>query len=318
MKEQPLIGQILSLAETTRHNALAAAANFLAIDRGDIVYCAKELTRRMATPTTADWEEVVKLGRYLKNRPRVRLWYKFQEAPCQLETYSDPDWAGCRRTRRSTTGGYTVVGSHLIKMLCKTQAVVALSSAEPEVYGSVRALTDTMRLLSMYKDLGTHMNGSVLGDAITALAIVARQGLGKLRHLDTNYLWIQEKAAKGDLNLKKVAGVDNEADLFTKTLSWNEIQSHIHKLSLQFVHNEISVNYVGTRPNGIDLPRILKEMCIVGGRNLAACLCGVMWLLVSPQMLPTESFSIQSWHETSRDLWNTLHWKEGLETFRRS
>ena len=56
---------------------------------------------------------------------------------------------------------------------------------------------------------------------------VARRGLGKLRHLDTNYLWIQEKAAKGDLNFKKVAGVDNGADLFTKTLSWNEIQSHI-------------------------------------------------------------------------------------------
>ena len=43
MKEQALIGQILSPAETTRKTALAATANFLAIDRGDIVYCAKEL-----------------------------------------------------------------------------------------------------------------------------------------------------------------------------------------------------------------------------------------------------------------------------------
>ena len=77
MKEQPLIGQILSPAETTRKSALAATANFLAIDRGEIVYCAKELTRHMATPTTADWEKVVRLGRYLKNRPGVRLWYKF-------------------------------------------------------------------------------------------------------------------------------------------------------------------------------------------------------------------------------------------------
>ena len=59
----------------------------------------------------------------------------------------------------------------------------------------------------------------------------------------------------GDLNFKKVAGVDNGADLFTKTffLSWNEIQSHIHKLSSQFVQNEISVNYVGARPNGVNL-----------------------------------------------------------------
>ena len=55
MKEQPLIGQILNPLETTRYRALAATANFLASDRGDILYCAKELTRHMATPTTADW-----------------------------------------------------------------------------------------------------------------------------------------------------------------------------------------------------------------------------------------------------------------------
>ena len=86
MKEQPLVGQILIPVETNRYRALAATAKFLAIDRGDIVSCAKELTRHVATPTTTDWEKLVRLGRYLKNRPRVRLWYKFQESLCQLET----------------------------------------------------------------------------------------------------------------------------------------------------------------------------------------------------------------------------------------
>ena len=124
MMEQPLTGQILSLAETTPFTALSATDNFLAIDKGDIVYCVEELTRHMEKPT-ADWEKVVGLVRYSLNRPRVRLWYKFQETPCQQEAFSDTDWAGCRRTRRSTTGGYTVAASHLIKMWCKTQAVVA-------------------------------------------------------------------------------------------------------------------------------------------------------------------------------------------------
>ena len=95
-------------------------------------------------------------------------------------------------------------------MWCKTQAVVALSSAEAELFGLVRASAETMGLMSMYKDFGTHVYGVVLGDASVALATLARLGLGKLRrHLDTNYLWIQEKAAKWDLNFKKVAGVDN-------------------------------------------------------------------------------------------------------------
>ena len=257
----------------------------------------------------------MRLGRYLKNRPRVRLWYKFQETPCQLGTFSDTDWAGCRRTRRSTTGGYTVAGSHIIKMWCKTQAVVVLSSAEAELYGLVRASAETMGLISMYKDLGTHMNGLVLGDASAALAIVARRGVDKLRHLDTNYLWIQEKAAKGDLNFKKVAGVDNGADLFTKTLSWNETQSHIHKLSSECVQDEISVNCVGClakrsrsssntarngycrqqKPGSVDSNR--HEL---SNKTHNLDLHGVLWLLVSPQMLSTERSSIQSWYETSQ------------------
>ena len=69
-----MVGQILSPAETTRFRALAATANFPAIDRGDTVYCAKELTRHMATPTTTDLERLVGLGSYLMNKPRVRLW----------------------------------------------------------------------------------------------------------------------------------------------------------------------------------------------------------------------------------------------------
>ena len=264
MKEQPLIGQILSPVETTRYSALAATANFLATDRGDIVFCAKELTRHMATPTTADWEKMVRLGRYLKNRPRVQLWYKFQETPCQLETFSDTDWAGCRRTRRSTTGGYTVAGSH--------QNVVQNTSC----CGSQFSGSRIVRLSeSVGRNNGTHidvqrprhMNGVLLGHTSAALAIVTRRGLGKLRHLDTNYLWIQEKAAKGDLNLKKVASVDNGADLFTETLSWQEMESHIHKWSSQFVQNEINVNYVGARPNGVNLPRILQEMGLAGDRK---------------------------------------------------
>ena len=91
-EEQPMIGQILSPVETTRYGALAATANFLAIDRGDIVHCAKELTRHMATPTTADWEKVVRLGRYSKTDPGFDCGTNFNRTPCQLETYSDTDW----------------------------------------------------------------------------------------------------------------------------------------------------------------------------------------------------------------------------------
>ena len=39
----------------------------------------------MATPTIADWEKVVRLVKYLKNRPRVRMWYKFKKRRANLK-----------------------------------------------------------------------------------------------------------------------------------------------------------------------------------------------------------------------------------------
>lgn len=67
-------------------------------------------------------------------------------------------------------------------------------SAEAELYGLVRASAETLGLISLAQDLGMTMSGGVMGDASAALAIVQRQGLGKLRHVDTQYLWIQERA----------------------------------------------------------------------------------------------------------------------------
>ena len=68
-------------------------------------------------------------------------------------------------------------------MWCETQAFVALSSAEAELYGLVRASAETMGFISMYKDLGTHMNGVVLGDASAAfghqLLVDSRESRGR-------------------------------------------------------------------------------------------------------------------------------------------
>ena len=136
-KEQPLIGQILSLVETTRYGALDATANFLATDRGYIMYCAKDLTRHMPTPTTADLREDGEIGEVFEEETQGSVVVQIsRNAGANLKrSQTHTGWAGCKRTRRSTTEGYTVAGSHLIKMRCKTQAVVALSSAEAELYG---------------------------------------------------------------------------------------------------------------------------------------------------------------------------------------
>ena len=50
------------------------------------------------------------------------------------------------------------------------------------------------------------------------MGICGRQGLGKLRHIDTQCLWIQQRVRDKTIELRKVRGDSNPADLFTKHL----------------------------------------------------------------------------------------------------
>ena len=127
-----------------------------------------------------------------------------------------------------------MVGSHLIKTWSKTQSLLALSSGESELYGTLKASAEALGILSMMKDLGMHMRGRVLGDASAALGIIHRKGLGRTRHIDTGMLWIQQTAAEKRLEYMKVLGSENPADLMTKYLSQDIALKHCLRLSLTF------------------------------------------------------------------------------------
>ena len=73
---------------------------------------------------------------------------------------------------------------------------------------------------------------TVHSDASAALGIVNRTGLGKLRHLNVQFLWVQNRAAMGDMKITKVPGKDNPADLMTKHLPAAEIEKHCEELSM--------------------------------------------------------------------------------------
>ena len=68
----------------------------------------------------------------------------------------------------------------------------------------------------MLKDLGLDVPLRVWTDSSAAIGICQRQGLGKVRHLDTQTLWIQQAVRAGKVDLRKIDGDKNPADLLTK------------------------------------------------------------------------------------------------------
>ncbi|GJT19620.1 putative ribonuclease H-like domain-containing protein [Tanacetum coccineum] len=77
-------------------------------------------SRNQVTPTTSNLEVVKKIFKYLKGQPRLGLWYP-RESPFVLEAYSDSDYAGANKDRKSTTGGCQFLGRRLISWQCKKQ-----------------------------------------------------------------------------------------------------------------------------------------------------------------------------------------------------
>ena len=111
-----------------------------------------------------------------------------------------------------------MIGSHTIRTYSNTQVTVSLSSGEAEYYGLVKGAAAGLGHQAIMSDYGVDMPVRLWSDSSAALGIAKRSGLGKIRHLDTHTLWLQEKVRTGAIEVRKVKGEENPADLFTKHL----------------------------------------------------------------------------------------------------
>nr|GEV03799.1 hypothetical protein [Tanacetum cinerariifolium] len=94
-----------------------------------------------------DGEDVdVHIYRYLKGKPHLGLWYP-KDYLFNLVAYSDSDYAGASLDKKSTTGGFQLLGYRLISWQCKKQIVVATSSTEAEY---VATANDVVKLQAQF------------------------------------------------------------------------------------------------------------------------------------------------------------------------
>ena len=146
----------------------------------------------MAEPTLLSAGAMKRLGRYLVQFPRLIYKYPFQEEVDGLDVYVDTDHAGCLRTRKSTSGGCIIAGSHLLKSWSSTQPTITLSSGEAELHGVAKGGANGLGFLSLLGDFHIRVKLRLWTDSSASKGMCARQGLGKVRHLDVQDLWIQQ------------------------------------------------------------------------------------------------------------------------------
>ncbi len=129
-----------------------------------------------------------------------------------------------------------MLGQHAMKHWSSTQASIALSSGEAEFAGVIRGAGQGLGYQSLLRDLGVSLPLRVWTDSSAAVGICTRQGLGKLRHLDTHTLWTQQAVRTGRVELRKVLGEQNPADLLTKhSISRRRLEDLITLLGCKYL-----------------------------------------------------------------------------------
>ena len=219
-------------SQLSKFRAIAARANYLAPDRLDLQYAVKECCRGMASAEARHWEKLKRIARYLVGRPRAVWKYRWRH-PENVVTYSDSDFAGCRRTAKSTSGGIVMRGGHHIKSWSSTQKKVTLSSAEAELAACIKASAETIGVAQMAGGLGRQVEGEVYVDSSAALGVVNRKGNGELRHIRVGHLWIQQTAEDEILAYRKVHGKNNPADVCTKYVTQKVMDDALIKVEME-------------------------------------------------------------------------------------
>ena len=68
-------------------------------------------------------------------------------------------------------------------------------------------------------------------DSTAAKGMTNRRGHGKVKHLQTCELWLQEVVRDKRIDIQRVGTKDNPADLMTKHLDCKTATQHLHRLN---------------------------------------------------------------------------------------
>ena len=213
--------------------------------RPDISFAVKELSRSLQSPTQQDEKQLKHVLRYLKGSlqyttclqpPRKRVVE--QASTIEIQAFADSDWAGCAKTRRSTSGASLCLWGVTLATSSRTQATRALSSAEAELYAMGMAIQDALHLQSLLQELkltqlAKPFELTVYTDSSSGKALASKLGLTrKSKHVQLRFLFMQDLVASGQLKLSRVPSERNPADVLTKYLQASTLHKLLPKLGV--------------------------------------------------------------------------------------
>ena len=157
----------LSVTEHKTFRTAVGKLMWLSNIRADISFATKELARCLTQPNQEHLANLKHLLRYCAGTKNFGLMLKpshtlplpsSTKTSLEVHTFCDSDWAGCKTTRKSTTGTVTQLNGCSIHHCSRTQATVALSSTEAEAYALGSGTAEALYLQQLLRETGMFAN----------------------------------------------------------------------------------------------------------------------------------------------------------------
>nr|GEW00754.1 putative ribonuclease H-like domain-containing protein [Tanacetum cinerariifolium] len=219
IKDKLDLDQNRTPVDATKYRSMIGSLMYLKSSRQDIVNATCLCARYQAKPTEKHLKEVKRIFRYLRGTVNTGLWY-MKDSGFELTGFLDADYAGCKDTFKSTSGGAQFLGEKLVSWSLKKQDCTSLSTAEAEYVSLSACGAQVLWMRTQLTDYGFHFNKiPIYCDSKSAIAIFCNPVQhSRTKHITIRYHFIKEHVENGTIKLYFVKTDYQLAALFTKAL----------------------------------------------------------------------------------------------------
>nr|GFB85441.1 copia protein [Tanacetum cinerariifolium] len=216
------------------HPSMIGALMYLTSSRPDIVHATCLCARYQAKPTEKYLKEVKRIFHYLLGTVNTGLWYT-KDSGFELTRFTDADYAGCKDTFKSTSGGAQFLGEKLVSWSLKKQDCTALLTAKVEYVSLSACCAQVLWMRTQITDYGFHFNKILMYcDSKSAIAISCNPVQhSRTKHIAVRYHFIKEHVDKGTIELYFVKTDYQLADIFTKALPTDRFNYLVRHLGMR-------------------------------------------------------------------------------------
>ncbi len=201
------------------------------VTRPDIAFVVGRLASGVSKPTKELWERVKRVLRYVNGSRDAHIKYTGCREPLAVETHVDTSYASDPVRRRSITGYVIHLGGGPVMWRSHLQSTVVDSPNAAEYVGVYEAAVASMGIKNLLEELGINTSTPQIYEDNDGARRLATSGMGqkRARHLDIKHHFVQDLCRDGKVEVVRLPGEDQPADLLTKGSHTSKVHAYLRE-----------------------------------------------------------------------------------------